>query len=49
MARPIEPTPVLSGEDKERFIKETENLSYSAKKEKFLKDCDEAFQAVKKE
>ena len=46
MARPIQPTPLLCGEDKEIFLKQTENISYDADKEKFLKECDRVFKKV---
>jgi len=49
MARPIEPTPTLYGEDAKRLLKSVENLRYSAKKEKFLKECDEVFKKVQKD
>lgn len=48
MAKPINPTPVLKGEDKERFLKDIENASYSSKKEQFLKECDDVFKAITK-
>ena len=49
MARVIEPTPILKGEDKDRFLRSIENLSYSSKKEKFLKECDRVFEGVEKD
>jgi hypothetical protein len=49
MARPIEPTPILSGDDAKRFMKSIENLRYSSKKEKFLRECDEVYRSVKKD
>lgn len=49
MAQPISPTPVLRGEDKEQFLQDIENSSYSSKKERFLERCDDVFKAVKKE
>ncbi len=47
MARPINPTPVLCGEDRERFLKDLENNSHDSKKERFLKECDRVFKEVK--
>jgi len=49
MARPITPTPILTGEDKDRFLRSIENLRYSAKKERFLRECDRVFESVKKD
>ena len=46
MARPMEPTPLLGGKDKELFLKETESVSYDPKKEKFLRECDSVFKKV---
>lgn len=48
MARPIEPTPILYGEDAERFLEDLNNLKYSEKKERFLKECDEVYKKVTK-
>jgi hypothetical protein len=48
MARPIEPTPILKGTDKELFLKDIENVKYSPEKEKFLKECDEIYRIVSK-
>ena len=47
MARPILPTPVLEGKDKELFLKSLENLKYDPKKAKFLKECQELAKRVK--
>lgn len=39
MAKPIEPTPVLTGADAKEFIKQIDSLKYSEDKEKFLERC----------
>ncbi|MBU0627576.1 MAG: hypothetical protein KKC75_00160 [Nanoarchaeota archaeon] len=49
MARPINPTPVLCGKDKEIFLKDLENTSHDSRKESFLKECDRIFNEVKKD
>ena len=48
MARPIEPTPVLQGEDAKRLIKEMNSLSYSEEKQKFLDECRDVYSKTKK-
>lgn len=49
MAKPIEPTPILEGEDKRKFLESIQNISHDSKKEAFLKECDSAFEKVKKD
>lgn len=49
MARPIEPTPVLKGEDAKRLIKEMNSSSYSEEKQKFLNECREVYSKTKKQ
>ena len=48
MARPIEPTPTLRGKDVERFFEEMWKDQHDperiAKRKKFLKECDEAYE-----
>lgn len=39
MARPIEATPTLSGEDARAFLEDIANLKYSAEKERDLKEA----------
>jgi hypothetical protein len=46
MAKPIEPTPILEGEDKSKFLSDLSSLKYDEKKEKFLKECDEIFSKI---
>jgi len=43
MGKPIEPTTVLTGNDAEEFVKSVMNLKYSAKKARFLKEAEEAY------
>lgn len=49
MAKPIEPTPILEGEDAKRFLEDLNSLKYSKEKERFLKDCANVFKSVKKD
>lgn len=39
MARPIEPTSILEGEDAKRLLREMANAKFSPKKQKFLDEC----------
>ena len=48
MAKPIQPTPILDGEDAKQFLQQTNNVRYSAEKEQFLKECDEVYQSTQK-
>jgi hypothetical protein len=48
MAKPIEPTPVLSGKDAERLLSEVRSAAYSEKKDKFLRSCVETYNKTKK-
>ncbi|MDO8554266.1 MAG: hypothetical protein Q7S22_05640 [Candidatus Micrarchaeota archaeon] len=45
MAKPIESTPILKGEDAKRFYEETENaeVNPSFKKAQFIKECIELY------
>lgn len=47
MAKPIEPTPTLEGKEAEAVIAELDNTTYSETKEKFLKQCKEAYERTK--
>ena len=47
MARPILPTPVLKGKDKELFLKSIENLKHDPEKAKFLKECQDTLKRIK--
>jgi len=47
MAKPIEPTPTLTGKDAEEVLAEIANATYSEQKEKFLKECKEAYESTK--
>jgi len=48
MARPIQPTPILEGEDARRLLRDMANVKYSAKKQKFLDECREIYQKTLK-
>lgn len=39
MARPIEPTPILEGEDAKRLLKSVDEARFDPNKEKFLEEC----------
>lgn len=43
MARPIQPTPILEGEDAKRLLQDIANVKYSSKKQKFLDECREVY------
>lgn len=47
MAKPIEPTPTLTGIDAEMILLELANPSYDEQKEKFLKECRENYKKTK--
>lgn len=47
MAKPIEPTPILTGEDAKKVLKELENDSHDSKKEAFLKECEDIYNNTK--
>lgn len=49
MARPIEPTPILSGKDAERLLNDVDSASYSKEKEKFLNECKEIFNKTQRQ
>ena len=49
MARPIEPTPILEGEDAEQLLKEVNSTSYSKEKEKFLNECKEIYNKTQRQ
>ena len=48
MALPIQPTPILYGEDARRLLEEIKNHKYDPEKEKFLKHCDLVFETIMK-
>ena len=48
MAKPIEPTPTLSGKDALSILSEIENPIYNEKKEAFLKECKDNFNKTQK-
>lgn len=43
MARPIEPTPVLKGEDAKRLLAQVMNPDRSPKKQAFMRQCDSTY------
>lgn len=49
MARPIEPTPILEGEDAERFMKDLEEAETkpNPKKKAFLNECRDIYNNTK--
>jgi len=47
MAKPLEPTPILEGEDRKQFLKDFLSVEYNENKEKFLKECDNLLKEVK--
>ncbi len=49
MARPIEPTPILEGEDAIRLLRDANSVNYDQSKEKFLRECAETFNKTKKQ
>lgn len=48
MAKPIEPTPTLKGEDAQLLLFDIENTIHDEKKEIFLKECRENYNKTKK-
>lgn len=49
MAKPIEPTPILEGENAIRLLKDVDSASYDKNKEKFLKECADIYNKTKKQ
>lgn len=48
MARPIEPTPILEEKDAEKLLDEIDRATYSAEKEKFLKECIDIYKKTER-
>jgi hypothetical protein len=46
MAKPIEPTPTLTGKSAERFYQSLDESKYSAKKERMLNEAVEVFKVM---
>ena len=46
MAKPINPTPMLEGKDKELFIRDINSLKYSQYKEDYLNECRNVYRKV---
>ena len=49
MARPIQPTPILEGEDAKRLLNDVDSASYSKEKEKFLNECRKIFNKTQRQ
>ena len=43
MARPIEPTPVLKGDDARRFLAQVKSPDRTPKKKAFMEQCDSTY------
>ena len=43
MARPIEPTPILEGEDARKVLELMDSVIYSEEKQKFLDECRQVY------
>jgi len=43
MARPIEPTPILEGEDAKKVLELMNSVTYSEEKQKFLDECRQVY------
>ena len=43
MARPIEPTPILQGEDAKKVLELMNSVTYSEEKQKFLDECRQVY------
>ena len=48
MARPIEPTPILEGEDARNVLELMNSVTYSEEKQKFLDECRQVYQKTMK-
>lgn len=48
MARPIEPTPILEGEDAKRVLELMDSVSYNEEKQKFLDECRQVYKKTVK-
>ncbi len=47
MARPIEPTPILEGNDARRLLDEINSVNYNKNKQKFLEECKQIYARTK--
>ena len=48
MASPIEPTPMLEGEDAKNLLKQVNSVTYSKDKQQFLNECKEIYKKTKR-
>ena len=48
MARPIEPTPILEGEDAKKVLELMNSVTYSEEKQKFLDECRQVYRKTMK-
>lgn len=48
MARPIEPTPILKGEDARKVLELMNSVTYSEEKQKFLDECRQVYRKTMK-
>ena len=48
MAKPIEPTPTLTGESLIMFCRSMQRAKFSATKERFLKEAEKTYQELSK-
>ena len=48
MARPIQPTPILEGEDARKVLEQMNSVTYNPEKQKFLDECREIYQKTLK-
>ncbi len=48
MAKPIEPTPVLEGEDARDVFEQMNSVSYSEEKQRFLDECRRVYRQTTK-
>jgi len=46
MAKPIEPTPILTGDDAKALLEDMANAKYSPEKAAFLKSCDATYERI---
>lgn len=48
MARPIEPTPILEGDDARKVLELMNSVTYSEEKQKFLDECRQLYRKTMK-
>ncbi|MBI3032575.1 hypothetical protein HYY69_03810 [Candidatus Woesearchaeota archaeon] len=47
MSKPIEPTPILEGNDAEKLLKDISSVKYNHHKQKFLEECKMIYSKTK--